>query len=55
MELSETGVEEAKFAGQQLKEKGFEFDLVYTSVLKRSIMTYNVLANELDCNHLPVN
>jgi 2,3-bisphosphoglycerate-dependent phosphoglycerate mutase len=53
--LSETGVEEAKFAGQQLKEKGFEFDLVYTSVLKRSIMTYNVLANELDCNHLPVN
>ncbi len=54
VELSESGVEEAKFAGQQLKQKGFEFDVVYTSVLKRAIMTYNVLANELDCNHLPV-
>ena len=55
VELSEEGIHEAKKAGQVLKEKGFKFDLVYTSVLKRSIMTYNTLANEMDCNHLPVN
>lgn len=54
VELSEAGKLEAVKAGQVLKEKGFEFDIVYTSVLKRSIMTYNTVANELDCNHLPV-
>ena len=39
VELSKEGIEEAKIAGKVLKEKGFEFDQVFTSLLKRSIMT----------------
>ena len=34
--LSEKGIEEAKEAGIVLKEKGFVFDLAFTSVLKRT-------------------
>ena len=36
VELSEQGIKEAKEAGKILKEKGFHFDLAYTSVLKKS-------------------
>ena len=42
--LSENGVNEAKFAGDLLKQKGFNFDVAYTSVLTRAIMTYNHIA-----------
>ena len=52
--LSPNGIEEAKAAGQSLKEHGYQFDRVYTSVLKRSILTYNQVADVLDCHHLPV-
>jgi len=41
--LSEKGRQEAKRAGELLKEDEFEFDLVYTSVLKRSIDTANII------------
>ena len=34
--LSENGIKEAKDAGIILKEKGYTFDLAYTSVLKRA-------------------
>ncbi len=37
--LSEKGHEEAKAAGQILKESGFKFDVAYVSVLKRAIVT----------------
>lgn len=37
-----------------MKEKGYGFDLVYTSVLQRAIQTYNLAAEELECHHLPV-
>ncbi len=33
--LSEQGINEAKEAGKTLKDKGFHFDLAFTSVLKR--------------------
>jgi 2,3-bisphosphoglycerate-dependent phosphoglycerate mutase len=39
VDLSAVGEGEAKAAGQLLKEKGFTFDLAYTSVLKRAIRT----------------
>lgn len=39
VELSEKGHEEAKQAGVWLKEKNIEFDIAYTSVLKRAIRT----------------
>lgn len=54
VELSEKGVEEAKNGGKMLKEKGFYFDICYTSYLKRAIHTaYNVLA-ELDEEYIPM-
>jgi len=48
------GIEEARIAGRTLKQNGFDFDVVYTSVLTRAIMTYNNVADELGCHHLPV-
>ena len=37
--LTPTGVEQALQAGRLLRAEGFEFDLAYTSVLKRAIWT----------------
>jgi len=54
VKLSETGKQEAAQAGRKLKEAGYNFDVVYTSVLQRAISTYNIAAEELDCHHLPV-
>lgn len=48
------GIEEAKYAGQLLKDKNFKFDICFTSVLKRAIITYNNIADVLDCHHIPV-
>lgn len=39
VDLSPQGVTEAVEAGKCLKEKGFKFDIVFTSVLRRSIKT----------------
>ena len=54
VELSEHGVEEAKFAGKTLKEKGYDFDICYTSYLKRAIHTLNNDLKEMDREWLPV-
>lgn len=48
------GIEEARAAGKILKQNGYEFDAVYTSLLTRAIMTYNNVADELGCHYLPV-
>lgn len=37
-----------------LKEKGFTFDVAYTSVLKRAIKTLNIIQDELDLHWIPV-
>jgi 2,3-bisphosphoglycerate-dependent phosphoglycerate mutase len=50
--LSEKGEEEAKSAGEKLK--GFNFDMVFTSVLQRAIKTYEIAAGIAGFNHLPV-
>jgi 2,3-bisphosphoglycerate-dependent phosphoglycerate mutase len=52
--LTETGKSEAASAGKILKEKGFKFDIAYTSVLTRAIQTYNLAADNLGCLYLPV-
>lgn len=52
--LSEKGVEEARAAGKLLKEEGYEFDLVYTSLLKRAIKTMQLILEESDQLWLPV-
>ena len=54
VELSEKGVEEAHRAGKTLKEKGYDFDVVHTSLLKRAIHTMNNVLFELDREWLPV-
>jgi 2,3-bisphosphoglycerate-dependent phosphoglycerate mutase len=54
VDLSEKGNDEAKQAGQVLKQEGYTFDLVFTSVLKRAIKTANILLEELDLLWLPV-
>ena len=47
VELSAEGKESAKEAGRLLNEKGYDFDIVYTSVLKRAIDTLNYIINEM--------
>ncbi|MCC6488893.1 MAG: 2,3-diphosphoglycerate-dependent phosphoglycerate mutase [Candidatus Hydrogenedentes bacterium] len=54
VDLSEQGVKEASDAGKLLRAEGFEFDLVYTSVLKRAIRTMWIALDELDQMWLPV-
>lgn len=47
VDLSENGIKEAKEAGRLLKEKGYSFDLGYTSNLKRAINTLDLILNEM--------
>jgi len=52
--LSEKGVAEAVEAGRLLKQAGHEFDLAFTSVLKRAIKTLWLALEELDRMWIPV-
>jgi 2,3-bisphosphoglycerate-dependent phosphoglycerate mutase len=54
VELTPTGVDQAKQAGRLLKEAGYEFDVAYTSVLKRAIHTLNHCLDSMDRDWLPV-
>ena len=54
VELSEQGIKEAKEAGKVLKEKGFEFDVAYTSVLKRANDTLKYILEELGEENIPI-
>eukprot|EP00922_Rhytidocystis_sp_ex-Travisia-forbesii_P049630 GHVS01073857.1.p1 GENE.GHVS01073857.1~~GHVS01073857.1.p1 ORF type:complete len:250 (-),score=27.69 GHVS01073857.1:119-868(-) len=54
VELSEAGKKEAECAGDVLKEKGYTFDIVYTSVLKRAVHTTWSVLMKLNLHYLPV-
>ena len=54
VDLSERGREEAKEAGRLLKEEKFDFDVCFTSYLKRAIHTLNIILEEMDREYLPV-
>ena len=54
VDLTAKGVAEARQAGVLLKEAGFQFDLAYTSVLKRAIRTLWGTLDEMDLMWLPV-
>ena len=54
VDLSEKGHEEAKNAGRLLKAEGYDFDVCYTSILKRAIHTLNHVLDEMDRAWLPV-
>jgi len=54
VELTDHGREQARQAGQLLEEAGFEFDLAFTSLLKRAIHTLWLALDELDQSWIPV-
>lgn len=52
--LSEKGIEEATAGGKLLKEGGYEFDVAYTSTLKRAIKTLWIVLEEMDLMYIPI-
>jgi len=54
VDLSEKGEAEAAQAGKLLQKDGFQFDVVYTSVLKRAIRTLWLVQENMDAMYLPV-
>src|SRR5256885_17163780 len=54
VDLAPSGVEEARNAARLLKAGGYEFDIAYTSLLKRAIRTLWIALDELDRMWLPV-
>jgi phosphoglycerate mutase, BPG-dependent, family 1 len=52
--LTEQGYKEAHTGGQLLRDKGYTFDIAYTSVLKRAIRTLNIVQEEMDLEWIPV-
>ena len=54
VDLTEQGYEEAKQAGQLLKQEGYTFDVCYTSVLKRAIHTAYTVLDQMDLHWIPV-
>lgn len=53
-DLSETGIHEAITAGKTLKEKGYGFDIAFTSVLKRAVKTLYHIQDQTDTHWIPV-
>lgn len=54
VDLAEKGINEAIQGGKALKEQKLQFDIVYTSVLKRAIKTMNLVLEQLDQHWLPI-
>jgi 2,3-bisphosphoglycerate-dependent phosphoglycerate mutase len=54
VDLTATGIDQAKQAGRLLKAEGYDFDVAYTSVLKRATRTLWHTLDELDRTWLPV-
>jgi 2,3-bisphosphoglycerate-dependent phosphoglycerate mutase len=54
VDLSDKGISEARAAGALLRDKGFDFDCCFTSVLTRAIRTLHLVLHEMDRLWLPV-
>jgi 2,3-bisphosphoglycerate-dependent phosphoglycerate mutase len=54
VDLTPTGVAQAQSAGALLKAEGYEFDVTYTSVLKRAIWTLWHCLDKMERTWLPV-
>jgi 2,3-bisphosphoglycerate-dependent phosphoglycerate mutase len=54
VDLTEQGRQEARAAGELLRNEGFEFDIAYASVLKRAIRTLWIALDAMDRMWLPV-
>jgi len=54
VDLTEKGVAEAREAGRKLKAQGIEFDVAFTSVLKRAQRTLDLMLTELGQTTIPI-
>ncbi|MGH8135493.1 MAG: 2,3-diphosphoglycerate-dependent phosphoglycerate mutase [Steroidobacteraceae bacterium] len=54
VDLTEPGRAEARSAGKLLRDQRYEFDLAFTSVLKRAIRTLWLMLDEMDRMWIPV-
>lgn len=54
VDLTEQGIQEAISAGKLFNELGYDFDIAYTSVLKRAIRTLWIILDEMDRMWIPV-
>ncbi|MDZ7724691.1 MAG: 2,3-diphosphoglycerate-dependent phosphoglycerate mutase [candidate division KSB1 bacterium] len=54
VDLAEKGKSEARKAAESLKDRGFQFDIAYTSLLKRAIRTLWIVMDELNQMWIPV-
>ena len=54
VDLTEQGVSEAKIAGKRLKERGIQFDVAYTSALKRAQRTLGLVLDEMGQSKLTI-
>ncbi|RYX98453.1 2,3-diphosphoglycerate-dependent phosphoglycerate mutase [bacterium] len=54
VDLTEKGKEEARKAGALLRDLGFDFDIAFTSVLKRAMRTCWIIQDEMDLMWIPV-
>ncbi|MFQ6007054.1 MAG: 2,3-diphosphoglycerate-dependent phosphoglycerate mutase [Woeseia sp.] len=54
VDLSDKGVQEAVDAARSLNDLDYEFDIAFTSVLKRAIRTLWIMLEELDRMWIPV-
>ena len=52
--LTAKGVAQGHQVGQELRQRGYLFDDVYTSYMRRSIMTANIVLDEIDQLYLPI-
>ncbi|MBN8955397.1 MAG: 2,3-bisphosphoglycerate-dependent phosphoglycerate mutase [Rhizobiales bacterium] len=54
VDLTEQGIEEARAAGRKLKAEGIQFDVAFTSSLKRAQRTLDLILDELGQKNLPI-
>ena len=54
VDLTDTGIAQARDAGRLLKAQGWDFDLAFTSLLKRATRTLWHVLDEMDRTWLPV-
>src|SRR5262249_50327718 len=54
VDLSDLGRAEALEAAKLLKEGGYDFDVAFTSVLKRAIKTLNIIQDAMKLDWIPV-
>jgi 2,3-bisphosphoglycerate-dependent phosphoglycerate mutase len=54
VDLTEQGIAEARAGGRTLLDAGLQFDIAFTSVLKRAIRTLWLMLDEMDAMWIPV-